>query len=110
MTQVGVTATTTVKKFEELLELNKTTFKPMKTPMQTNGSDCGVYVISITELLSTRILNLRKDPDTVSDNGTLWDVIVPQNAVPLASSMRRKMRTLVEELVNFAGGFGGRID
>ncbi|CAG8549820.1 2371_t:CDS:2 [Paraglomus brasilianum] len=66
----------------------------MHTPQQENGSDCGVYVVAITDHLTRRLLNI--NPEAFSP---LTDLILAPNDIPPASFTRKMMRSLVAELV-----------
>ncbi|ORX94686.1 cysteine proteinase [Basidiobolus meristosporus CBS 931.73] len=85
----------TAKRFAKVLKLQEVRFQVMETPQQSNGSDCGIYVISVTELLSKRLLNIIEDKVTYNFEGfwTAHDHEVVQPSVE-----RQRVRNLIFEL------------
>ncbi|KAL1916666.1 uncharacterized protein VTP21DRAFT_5370 [Calcarisporiella thermophila] len=75
-------------------------FKNMRTPQQNNGSDCGVFVISFTDVLVQRLL-------TSQPRDEMWEL--KPGDVLRASQQRRRLRSLIDELVSTAGGVGRTI-
>ncbi|CAG8534544.1 9148_t:CDS:2 [Paraglomus occultum] len=84
----------TAKKVARRLGIKDYEVIGMHSPQQKNGSDCGVYVVAITDHLTQRLLNI--NPETFSP---LTDLILAPNDIPAASFTRKMMRSLVANLV-----------
>ncbi|KAG0183456.1 hypothetical protein DFQ28_003226 [Apophysomyces sp. BC1034] len=69
----------------------KPEFVLMSTPQQENGADCGVYVISITDLLVQRMLPF--------PGGSIQEMMSIQTGdMALAEAVRKELKDLVKKM------------
>ncbi|GBC01037.1 hypothetical protein RclHR1_04040007 [Rhizophagus clarus] len=82
-------------KISGVLEVKRNDIVIVNTPQQKNGSDCGVFVLSITDQFYQRIIESQSNSDQV-DFEKILEVDVQNLLSP--SNMRKKIRNLVNEL------------
>jgi sentrin-specific protease 8 len=74
-------------------------FIPIDTPQQQNGYDCGVYVIAITKLLASRLVD--RGFDITDKPGDLSLFKITQNSMSehLLLDTRKKLFTMISQLM-----------
>ncbi|CAB4413879.1 unnamed protein product [Rhizophagus irregularis] len=82
-------------KISGVLEVKRNNIVVVKTPQQKNGSDCGVFVLSIIDQFYQRIIELQPNSDQIDFEKILE---VNEQNLLLPSDMRKKIRDLANEL------------
>ncbi|CAG8734114.1 23630_t:CDS:2, partial [Racocetra persica] len=81
-----------------VLGVTGSSFHNMKTPLQENGNECGVYVISITEQLYQKVVKYYQTHhhDDEKEFASIFEL--EQDKIPTGREMRKRCRKIVQEL------------